>query len=162
MRRALSLTLAALAVLLAVATAQAKELSAFRACGAVGCRETRDPALLRRLIRSAELQGDPVSARTPAPTPFLRLEFIARSDDGTRAAWSQYYVPSLGRLAIETDPGRWSWVRAGALRSLRRGSPVWRSPAERRETRGPTPGSSACGHRRTTIRRIRTGNRSGS
>ena len=49
---------------------------------------------------------------------FLRLEFIARSDDGTRAAWSQYYVPSVGRLAIETDPGRWSWVRAGALRPL--------------------------------------------
>lgn len=118
MRKALSLTLAALAVLVAAGTAQAKELSAFRACGAAGCRETRDPALLRRLIRAVELQGDPVSTRTPAPTSFLRLEFIARSDDGTRAAWSQYYVPSVGRLAIETDPGRWSWVRAGALRPL--------------------------------------------
>ena len=118
MQRAIALTLAVVAAFLAAGAAQAKELSSFRACGAAGCRETRDAALLRQLIHAVALQGDPVSARTPAPAPFLRLEFVARSDDGTSASWRQYYVSSLGRLAIETDPGRWSWVKAGSLRRL--------------------------------------------
>ncbi len=118
MQKAIAFTVAALAAFLAAGTAQAKELSSFRACGAAGCRETKDAALLRQLIHAVELQGDPVSARTPAPAPFLRLEFVAKSDDGTSASWRQYYVPSLGRLAIETDPGRWGWVKAGSLRRL--------------------------------------------
>jgi hypothetical protein len=118
MSKAISLTLAALAVFLAAGAAEAKELSSARACGAAGCRETRDPALLRQLIHAVELQGKPVSTRTPSPGPFLRLEFIAKSDEGTSVRWSQYYVPSVDRLAIETDPDAWAWVRAGRLQRL--------------------------------------------
>jgi hypothetical protein len=118
MPTARSLTFVALAVFLSAGTAEAKELSSFRACGAAGCAETRDPALLRRLIRAVELQGEPVATRTPSPAPFLRLEFSARGDDGATPSFSQYYVPSLGNLAVETNPGVWTWVRAGRLRSL--------------------------------------------
>jgi hypothetical protein len=118
MRKTIPLTFLALAAFLCAGTAQAKELSSFRVCGAAGCRETRDPALLRQLIHAVELQGEPVSARTPSPAPFLRLEFHAKGDDGTTASWSQYYVPSLRRLAIETDPDAWTWVRAGDLENI--------------------------------------------
>jgi hypothetical protein len=118
MAKAMTLTLAALAVLLGAGTAEAKELSSFRACGAAGCRETRNPALLRQLIHAVELRGKPVSTRTPSPAPFLRLDFIAKSDDGTSAKWSQYYTPFVDRLAIETDPDAWTWVKTGRLQRL--------------------------------------------
>jgi hypothetical protein len=118
MAKGMTLTLAALAVLLGAGTAEAKELSSFRACGAAGCRETRNPALLRQLIHAVELRGKPVSTRTPSPAPFLRLDFIAKSDDGTSAKWSQYYTPFVDRLAIETDPDAWTWVKTGRLQRL--------------------------------------------
>lgn len=118
MPKPISLTFAALAFFLFAGTAQAKELSSFTACGAAGCRETRDPALLRQLIHAVELQGEPVSARTPSPSPFLRFEFVAKGDERKSPSFSQYYVPSLGLLAIETDPDAWAWVRAGRLQKL--------------------------------------------
>ena len=118
MPKALSLTFVAFAFLASVGTAEAKELSSFRACGAAGCAETRDPALLRPLIHAIEFQGEPVSTRTPSPAPFLRLEFSMRGDDGKGPSFSQYYVPSLGNLAIETNPDAWSWVRAGRLQEI--------------------------------------------
>jgi hypothetical protein len=118
MPKALSLTFVAVAVFLSADRAEAKELSSFMACGVAGCAETRDPALLRRLIHAVELQGEPVSTRTPSPAPFLRLEFQAKGDAGTSPAFSQYYVPSLGNLAIQTNPDAWTWVRAGRLQDL--------------------------------------------
>jgi hypothetical protein len=101
-----------------VGVAQSKELSAFKACGAAGCTDVSDPALLRTLIRSVENQGEPVSVRTPTPAPFYRLEFYVKGDDSGGPSLIQYYAPSAGRIAIETNPDTWAWVQAGTLREL--------------------------------------------
>jgi hypothetical protein len=110
--------LVALAGLAFAASAHAKELSTFRACGASACSSVTNPALLATLMRAVELQGEPVSTGTPAPTPFFRLEFVARGDEGSTPSFIQYYAPRAGRLAVETDPGVWRWVQAGSLRAV--------------------------------------------
>ena len=117
MRRSLPLALLLLTALAWAATAQAKELSSFKACGASGCREIRDAELLGPLLRAVEVQGEPVSVRTPVPAPFLRFEFSIRGD-GAGPSFVQYYVPSVGRVALQSNPGAWGWVKAGALRNL--------------------------------------------
>jgi hypothetical protein len=100
------------------AAAEAKELSAFKACGAEGCKDVTDRAVLRSLIRSVENQGEPISTRTPRPSPFFRLEFSVRGDEAGGPSFVQYYAPEAGRIAIETNPEAWTWVRAGSLRAL--------------------------------------------
>jgi hypothetical protein len=110
--------LASSCLLVWTAAAQAKELSSFKACGSTGCRTIKDPQLLRTLIRAVEAQGEPVSVPTPVPAPFLRLEFWVRGDSTTAPSFVQYYVPSGGVVALNTDPDAWTWVRPGALRPL--------------------------------------------
>lgn len=100
------------------AIADAKVLSSFKACGASSCKAIKDPQLLRGLIRAVEAQGEPVSVPTPAPAPFLRLEFWVRGDVAAGPSFVQYYAPSRGLVALNTDPGAWTWVRPGALRLL--------------------------------------------
>jgi hypothetical protein len=112
----------ALAVLAAAlflpAFAQAKELSSFSACGATGCRTVKNAADLRTLIRAVEAQGEPVSVPTPAPSPFLRLDFFIRGDQQPGPTFRQYYVPSRGVILIQTDPNAWAWVSADSVRSV--------------------------------------------
>jgi hypothetical protein len=117
MRRSLSLALLMLTALVWAGTAHAKELSSFKACGLSGCREVRDAALLRPLLRAVEAQGEPVSTRTPVPARFLRFEFSIKGD-GASPSFVQYYVPSVGSVALESNPGTWTWVKAGALRPV--------------------------------------------
>jgi hypothetical protein len=108
----------AAAVLVFAAVGEAKELTAFKACGAGGCKEITSPALLRSLIRGVEAQGEPVTTRTPAPAPYFRLEFTAKGDEGSTPSFTQYYTRSPALVAMETNPGAWTWVKAGPLRSL--------------------------------------------
>jgi hypothetical protein len=111
-------SLAAAVLVLAAPAAEAKELTSFKACGAGGCKEIKSPALLRRLIRGVEAQGEPVTTRTPAPASFFRLEFTAKGDEGSTPSFTQYYTRPPALVAMETNPGAWTWVKAGALRSL--------------------------------------------
>jgi hypothetical protein len=106
------------AMLVLAAPAQAKELASFKACGAAGCKEITDPTLLRSLIKGVEAQGEPVTTRTPAPVPFFRLEFTAKGDEGSTPSFTQYYTRSPALVAMETNPDAWTWVKAGALRTL--------------------------------------------
>lgn len=111
--------LAATSVLVWTAAAEAKELSSFKACGASGCKAIKDPQLLKGLIHSVEAQGDTVGVSTPAPASFLRLEFRVRGDEATGPSFVEYYAPSRGRVAFNTDPGALAWVRpAPAVRAL--------------------------------------------
>ncbi|MBA3735814.1 MAG: hypothetical protein H0W90_11575 [Actinobacteria bacterium] len=71
----------AVSALAFTAEAQAKELAAFRACGAAGCTSIRDVSLLRKLIRSVEAQGNPVSVATPVPQPFLGHAIDRKADE---------------------------------------------------------------------------------
>ncbi len=114
----LTLIALALAALIWTGTGQAKELSSFKVCGASACKAVSDPALLRSLIRSVENQGEPVSTRTPRPAPFYRLEFYVKGDESGGPSLVQYYAPSAGRIAIETNPDAWTWVQANSLRTL--------------------------------------------
>ncbi|MGZ4300865.1 MAG: hypothetical protein ACXVE1_13080 [Gaiellaceae bacterium] len=100
------------------APAQAKELSAFNACGVAGCKTVKDTALLRKLIRSVEAQGNPISVPIPAPTAYLRLEFWIRGDQAHGPTFVQYYAPSRGLVLLQTDPDAWTWVKVGDLRPL--------------------------------------------
>jgi hypothetical protein len=107
------------AVLIWPAASQAKELSSFKACGASGCKEIKEPALLRTLIHTVEAQGEPVSVPTPQPAPFVRLEFRFKGEQNSPGpTFSQYYVPSRGRILLRTDPNAWAWVSAGDLRPV--------------------------------------------
>jgi hypothetical protein len=116
--KALLVTLTAACALAVAAPAQAKELSTFKACGAAGCKTVKDTSLLRKLIRSVEAQGNPVSVPIPAPTAYLRLEFWVRGDEAHGPSFVQYYAPARGLVSLQTDPGAWTWVRAGGLRPL--------------------------------------------
>jgi hypothetical protein len=111
-------TLGAVCALAVAAPAEAKDLSAFKACGAVGCKTVKNTALLRKLIRAVEAQGDPVSVPVPAPTAYLRLEFWVRGDQAHGPSFVQYYTPARGLVSLQTDPGAWTWVTAGRLRPL--------------------------------------------
>lgn len=108
----------AAAMLVLAAPAEAKELASFKACGAAGCKEIKSPSLLRSLIKGVEAQGEPVTTRTPAPAPFFRLEFTAKGDEGSTPSFTQYYTRSPALVAMETNPGAWTWVKAGRLSSL--------------------------------------------
>lgn len=118
MHRSILSMLVVISALALTTVAQAKELSAFRVCGAPGCNDVTDPALLRTLIRSVESQGAPVSVRTPRPAPFFRLEFSVKGDEARGPSFIQYYAPAEGAIAIETNPDAWTWIRAGELRAL--------------------------------------------
>lgn len=111
--------LALSAALVWPAAAAAKQLSSFSACGASGCTEITDAAALRTLIRAVEGQREPVHIPTPAPAPFVRLDFRFKGDNGTSGPTvSQYYVPSREAILLQTGPDAWTWVRAGALRPI--------------------------------------------
>ena len=70
--KALLVTLSAACALAVAAPAPAKELSAFKACGAARCKTVKDTALLRKLIRLVEAQRNPVSVPTPPPPGGLK------------------------------------------------------------------------------------------
>ncbi len=82
--------------------ASAKELPALEVCGAAGCTRITHHPVLRYLIHAIEAQGHPVTARTPAPAPFLRLDFYMRGHRHGRPDFIQYDAPTARRLAIET------------------------------------------------------------
>lgn len=116
--KALLVALSATCALVVAAPAEAKELSAFKACGAARCKTVTDTALLRKLIRSVEAQGNPISVPIPALTAYLRLEFWVRGDQAHGPSFVQYYAPARGLVSLQTDPDAWTWVRAGDLRPL--------------------------------------------
>jgi hypothetical protein len=114
------LTLIALTLVALVwpGTVQAKELAALRVCGASGCKEVTDPALLRAAIHLAEIEDAPVTIRTPLPAPFFRLEFMVKGDEGGTPSFLQHYVPSSGAVTWRIGEGAWGWIRAGERRAL--------------------------------------------
>jgi hypothetical protein len=112
-------TLALSAALVLPVAAAAKQLSSFSACGASGCNEITDAAVLRTLIRAVEGQRDPVHIPTPAPAPFVRLDFRFKGNNAKSGPTvSQFYVPSRGAILLQTGPDAWTWVRAGPLRPV--------------------------------------------
>jgi hypothetical protein len=133
--------LALCAALLWPAAATAKQLSSFSACGASGCTVITDAAALRTLIHAVESQRDPVHVPTPAPAPFVRLDFRFKGDDGTNGpTMSQHYVPSRVAILLQTGPDAWTWVSAGSLRPVYdravRGVEPYPTPAISRVTVG--------------------------
>jgi hypothetical protein len=114
------------------APAQAKELSAFKVCGRSGCTSVTDRTVLTSLIRSIEAQREVVRVSTPAPAPFLRLEYWVRGDRTSGPSFVQYYVPSKGVAEVMTGPDSWTWVRPDAVSAVlrrvsRKGTP-FRTP----------------------------------
>jgi hypothetical protein len=95
--------------------AQAKELSAFKVCGASRCISVTDQAVLITLLRSIEAQRQVARVSTPAPAPFFRLEYWVRGDRGRVPGFVQYYVPSKRVAAVMIGPDSWSWVRPDAV-----------------------------------------------
>jgi hypothetical protein len=172
--KALLVALSATCALVVAAPAEAKELSAFKACGAAGCKTVKDTALLRKLIRSIEAQGNPVSVPIPAPAAYLRLEFWVRGDQARRPSFVQYYVPARGLVSLQTDPDVWTWVRAGGLRLLLDRAILGVTPFAKPRISGSRSAASLCKGRRRTLasssckgrqrafRTNRTGSRSGS
>jgi hypothetical protein len=124
--------------------AQAKELASLKVCGASGCKEMSEPALLRAAISLAEIQGEPVTIHTPAPAPFLRLEFMVKGDEGSTPSFLQYYVPSRDAVTWRVGEGSWGWIRAGERRPLYEqataGLKPFRKPTFTRVTIGGKPG----------------------
>jgi hypothetical protein len=114
------IALVALSAVVWTGSAQAKELSSFKACGAAGCKAVTARTTLRALIKALELQGEPVTTDTPAPAPFFRLEFTAKGDEGMSPSFTQYYIPAGGVIAIHPEAGSWAWIDAASLRSLYR------------------------------------------
>ncbi len=107
------------ALLIWAESAQAKELSLFRICGAAGCTAVTDESVLRGLIHGVEAQGGQAPrVSTPPPAPFLRLEYWVRGDPASRPSFVQYYVPSRGVAAVMTGPGSWTWVQPGTVNAV--------------------------------------------
>ena len=93
------------AMLVWASGAQAKELASLKVCGALGCKDFKGEAFLRDAIGLAEIQGEPVTIRTPRPAPFFRLEFRVRGDEGTTPSFLQHYVPSSGAVTWRVGEG---------------------------------------------------------
>lgn len=110
--------LVAFAALVWVSAPQAKELASLKVCGTAGCKEVTDPALLRAAIGLAEIQGEPVTIRSPLPAPFYRLEFMVKGDEGSTPSFLQHYVPSRGAVTWRVGESAWGWIRAGERRAL--------------------------------------------
>lgn len=130
-RIGLALLLAS-AVLLWAGPAQAKQLSAFKVCGAGGCTKVTDHAALRTLIHAIERQRKLTRVSTPAPAPFLRLEYWVKGDEGRGPTFVHYYLPSRGVAEVITGPSSWTWVRPDAisavLRRTTKGKKAFRTP----------------------------------
>ena len=104
-----------LGVLAWAGPAQAKELSEFRVCGAGGCTAVTDPDVLAALIRGIESQRGLIRVSTPAPAPFVRLEYWMKGDRQSGPTFVHYYVPSRNAAAVVTGPTSWAWVRPDAM-----------------------------------------------
>jgi hypothetical protein len=74
--------------------------------------------VLSELVHAVEAQGDAVTVRTPVPVPFLRIDYYARGYRHGGADFTQYYAPKAARIALQMEPGAWTWVDAGRLRPL--------------------------------------------
>jgi hypothetical protein len=101
MKRLLAVFFAALAL---PAAAQAKEINALAVCGADACEDVdmagfghRDP-----------IAGDSATADGPPPSDFLRIDFTV---DGQVGAFTVFYEPNSGLVAIESRPGTVEWAR---------------------------------------------------
>jgi hypothetical protein len=105
-------------VLVFVGPAEAKQLSAFKVCGAGGCTTVSDRAVLTTLMRAIEGQRELVRVPTPSPAPFLRLEYWVKGDEGRGPTFVHHYVPSRRVAEVITGPGSWSWVRPDAISAL--------------------------------------------
>jgi hypothetical protein len=124
--------LLASAVLGWVGSAQAKQLSAFKVCGATGCSTVTDRATLTTLIRAIETQRQLTRVSTPAPAPFLRLEYWVKGDRGRGPTFVHYYLPSRGVAEVITGPGSWTWIRPDAISAVlqrtTKGTKAFRTP----------------------------------
>ena len=101
MKWLLAVIVAALAL---PAAAQAKEVDALAVCGPDACEDVdlagfghRDP-----------IAGDSATSDGPPPSDFLRIDFTV---DGQAAAFSVFYVPRSGLVALEGRPGHVEWAR---------------------------------------------------
>jgi hypothetical protein len=112
------LVVVAFATLAWASGAHAKELASLKVCGASGCTEVESHALLRDAISLAEIQGEPVTIRTPPPARFFRLEFMVKGDEGSTPSFLQHYVPSHGAVAWRIGEGAWGWISVGERRAL--------------------------------------------
>jgi len=98
--------------------AGAKDLAAFKVCGAKRCTSISDRALLRSLLAGIHAQREAPRVTTPRPAPFLRFEYWVRGDRGRDPSFVQYYVPSRGALEVSTGPSTWTWIRSDATAAL--------------------------------------------
>jgi hypothetical protein len=108
------------ALLVSAGSAQAKQLSAFKVCGAAGCTSVSERAVLTTLMRAIESQGRLVRVSTPSPAPFLRLEYWVKGDGGHGPAFVHYYLPSRRVMEVITGPDSWTWVRPDAISAVLR------------------------------------------
>ena len=108
------------ALLVLAGSAQAKQLSAVKVCGAAGCTSVSDRAVLTSLMRAIETQSQPLRVSTPSPAPFLRLEYWVKGDGGHGPDFVHYYLPSRRIMEVMTGPGSWSWIRPDSVSALLR------------------------------------------
>jgi len=106
--------LAAIAAMLFVPAASAKEITKVTACGADQCVTTRDPAILQGLMN-----GGPPTVPPNAGNPVIRLRAtVTEPGQGAVAHFTSWWVPA-SRLLIGED-GTWMRLAAQAERSLQR------------------------------------------
>jgi hypothetical protein len=104
--------------LLCAPAAGAKDLAAFKVCGARGCTSITDRALLRRLFLGIQAQREAARVSTPSPAPFLRFEYWAMGERVPEPSFVQYYVPSRGVVEVNTGAGSWTWIRPDAANAV--------------------------------------------
>jgi hypothetical protein len=102
----------AFAALVVVPTANAKEISAAKVCGASACVTTTDKAAL---LRMAESSGPLSPTAAPKPAPYYKVTFqVTEPGRGTIGGWDAWYVPSKGVLSTIGESGSPEWSAFGA------------------------------------------------
>jgi hypothetical protein len=97
--------LVVIAVALALpAAAQAKEINGLAVCGPDSC----DDVDMGGFGHGDPVAGDSATDAGPPPSDFLRVDFTV---DGHAAAFSVFYEPESGLVAIEGRPGHVEWAR---------------------------------------------------
>jgi hypothetical protein len=97
--------LAALVVVLALpAAAQAKEINALAVCGPDACEDVD----MTGFGHHDPIAGDSATQAGPPASDFLRIDFTV---DGQAGAFSVFYEPRSGLVALEGRPGHVEWAR---------------------------------------------------
>lgn len=144
MRRTSAVALVPLVALAAAvtapSTAPAKEIGRVRACGADGCR-----VVTQRVPDESIFDTGALGAGPPAAHPFVVVRIEIRGGDGTlESGWRFAFVPALGMVRYEAEPGVFHWgtltpERTRAMRRVVRGVRPWpasRFPRDRRAADG--------------------------